>query len=143
MYEAGRLRFVGTVTKVEGDAPHITIRPEYGEALQGLSGFSHIIILYWLHLNDNEEQRRILKVTPRRHKGAPEVGVFASRSPVRPNPIGLSVCELLDVKERTLIIRELDAVDGTPIIDIKPYIARADCVPNAHSPSWTSEGPKT
>jgi len=143
LYEAGRLEFVGTVTKVEDDTSKIKILPEYGEALQGLRGFSHIIVLYWFHLNDNEEQRRILKVKPRRHKGAPEVGVFASRSPARPNPIGLTVCELLDIRERTLTVMELDAAEGTPVIDIKPYLPRADCVRDAHGPSWTSEGPKT
>lgn len=143
MSERGRLKFVGTAAKAGDDTSVITIFPEYHEALNGLNSFSHIIVLYWLHLNDSEEQRRILKVTPKRHKGAPEVGVFASRSPVRPNPIGLSVCELLAIKEGTLTVREFDARDGTPIIDIKPYIPRADCVPDARGPRWVSEGPKT
>ncbi len=143
MYEKEKLRPIGFVAKVEGDTSQITVLPEYEDGLQGLSNFSHIIILTWLHLNDGEEQRHTLKVTPHRHKGAPEVGVFASRSPARPNPIGLTVCQLLDVGERTLTVRELDAAEGTPIVDIKPYIVRADCVPDARSPSWTAEGPKT
>jgi tRNA-Thr(GGU) m(6)t(6)A37 methyltransferase TsaA len=94
--------------------------PGYREAMYGLSSFSHTIILYWLHLNDSEEQRTILKVTPRRHKGAPEIGVFACRSPVRPNPIDLSVCEVVTIEEDTLNVRDLDAIEGSPIIDIKP-----------------------
>ena len=107
--EKGELKFVGTVAKGGNDNSHITILPEYREALDGLNDFSHIIVLYWLHRNNNEEQRRILKVTPKRHKDAPEVGVFACRSPVRPNPIGFSVCKLLGISGRTLTVRELDA----------------------------------
>ena len=132
--EKGRLKFVGTAMKSGNGTSCITMFPEYSEALHGIGDYSHIIVLYWLHMNDSEEQRSILKVRPRRHKNAPEVGVFACRSPVRPNPIGLSVSRLLEVTEDTLTIEEIDVLDGTPIIDIKPYIPRADCVPDAHSP---------
>lgn len=143
MSAKGKLKFIGTTTRSSDDTSQITIFPEYREALEGLTAFSHIIILYWLHLNDTEEKRSILKITPKRHKGAPEVGVFASRSPVRPNPIGLSICELLEIKNGTLTVRDFDAVEGTRIIDIKPYIPRADSIPDARAPSWTLEGPKT
>jgi formylmethanofuran dehydrogenase subunit E len=138
-----KLKFIGKVTKTNTNNTIITIFPQYRAALEGVNSFSHVIILYWLHLNDNNTQRNILRVTPRRHKNAPEVGVFASRSPVRPNPIGLSVCQLLEVTEKKLTILQFDAIEGTPIIDIKPYILKADCVSNALNPKWVRSGPKT
>ena len=84
---------VGIVEEA-GEASQIRIFKEFCEGLHGLDGFSHVIVLFWLHLRDNPEERNTLKVVPRRHPGAPEVGVFASRSPSRPNPIGLCVVKL-------------------------------------------------
>jgi tRNA-Thr(GGU) m(6)t(6)A37 methyltransferase TsaA len=85
----------------------------------------------------------VLKVIPRRHLGAPEVGVFASRSPSRPNPIGLSVAERVKIEGNILWVKGLDAFEGSPIIDIKPYIPRADAFLEAVVPGWTLRGPKT
>ena len=138
-----KLKFIGIVTETNNDNAIITIFPQYRPALEGVNSFSHIIILYWLHRNDSNVQRSILKVTPKRHKDAPEVGVFASRSPVRPNPIGLSVCQLLEITEKTLTILQFDAIEGTPIIDIKPYILKADCVSIARNTKWIMSGAKT
>jgi len=121
----------------------LTIFSEYGEALQGLATFSHIVVFYWLHRRDTEDDRRILRVNPKRHLGAPELGVFATRSPVRPNPIAFEVCRLVKIEGCNLYVKESDAYEGTPIIDIKPYMPRADAVPNAQTPSWAAQGPKT
>jgi tRNA-Thr(GGU) m(6)t(6)A37 methyltransferase TsaA len=72
-----------------------------------------------------------------------EKGVFACRSPSRPNPIGLCVVELVEVEDCFLIVKVLDALKDSPIIDIKPYIPRADSIPEARVPEWTSHGPRT
>lgn len=142
MDEKGELRFIGVV-EVSGELSRVKISPEFCVGLQGLKNFSHIIVLYWFHLRDNEEERRTLQVVPRRHPGAPQVGVFASRSPSRPNPIGFCVVELPKIEDCTLIVRGLDAFEGSPIIDIKPYLPRADSIPSARVPEWTSRGPLT
>jgi len=142
MNEKGELKFIGVVES-SGELSRVRIFPEFRAGLQGLNSFSHIIILYWIHLRDREDERRVLRVVPKRHPGAPQVGVFASRSPSRPNPIGLCVVKLAKVEHCTLIVKGLDAFDESPIIDIKPYISRADSVPDAKAPEWTLQGPPT
>lgn len=105
----------------------IEVSPEYVEGLRGLEGFSHLIIIYHMH-KVGEEEKRTLRVKPRgllkrgfKLEELPEVGVFATDSPHRPNPIGLTIVELIGVEEGKLIVRGLDAFNGTPILDIKPY----------------------
>jgi tRNA-Thr(GGU) m(6)t(6)A37 methyltransferase TsaA len=143
MMEKGELSFIGVVEKAGEDEAKIRVFPEYCAGLKGIQDFSHLIILYWIHLRDREEERRTLLVFPRRHMVNVEMGVFATRSPSRPNPIGLCVVELLKVEDCVLTVKELDALEGSPIIDIKPYIPRADSIPNARVPEWTAHGPKT
>ena len=138
----GELKFIGVVES-SGELSRVKIFPEFCVGLEGLNNFSHITILYWFHLRDNEEERRTLRVVPRRHPEAPQVGVFASRSPSRPNPIGLCVVELTKIEDCTLLVRGLDAFEGSPIIDIKPYIPRADSISDAQVPEWTFHGPPT
>jgi len=142
MREKGELRFIGVVES-SGEPSKVRIYPEYCRGLHGLERFSHVIILYWFHLRDNERERGVLQVVPRRHPGAPQVGVFASRSPSRPNPIGLCVVELAGIEDCVLFVKGLDAFEGSPIVDIKPYIPRADAIPSARAPNWTLHGPRT
>ena len=142
MFKEGELKFIGVVEDA-GELSKVKIFPEFCAGLQRLNDFSHIIVLYWFHLRDKENERRILRVIPRRHPGAPEVGVFASRSPSRPNPVGLCVTELVKIEGCTLTVKGLDALENSPIIDIKPYIPRADSIPEARVPEWTSRGPPT
>lgn len=139
----GKLRFVGVVKKAGDQEAKIHVFTEFCGGLKGINDFSHIIILYWAHLRDNEKERRTLLVFPRRHAVDVETGVFACRSPSRPNPIGLCVVELLKVEECILTVKGLDAFEGSPIIDIKPYIPRADSIPNVRVPEWTGRGPPT
>lgn len=139
----GEVRFIGVVEKAGEQEATINIFSEFCAGLKGIADFSHLIVLYWIHLRDNEDERRTLLVSPRRHGANVEVGVFASRSPSRPNPIGLCVVELIRVEGCKLVVRELDAFEGSPIIDIKPYIPRADAVQNARVPEWIWHGPKT
>ncbi|MEM3421269.1 MAG: tRNA (N6-threonylcarbamoyladenosine(37)-N6)-methyltransferase TrmO [Candidatus Hadarchaeum sp.] len=139
----GELRFIGTVERIENEEAEIAIFPEFCPGLRGIENYSHLIILYWLHQRDTAEQRQVLQVIPKRHPGAPLVGVFASRSPTRPNPIGMCVVELIRVENCRLCVKGLDAVEGSPIVDIKPYLPRADSVPGARAPEWMSHGPTT
>lgn len=142
MSKKSEVNFIGVVESSD-ELSRVLIFPKFCVGLQGLNNFSHIIVLYWLHLRDNEKERSTLQVVPRRHPEAPQVGVFASRSPSRPNPIGLCVVELTKIEDCTLFVKGLDAVEGSPIIDIKPYIPRADSIPEARVPEWTSRGPPT
>lgn len=138
----GELKFIGVVES-SNELSRVRIFPEFCAGLEGLNNFSHITILYWFHLRDNEKERSTLRVVPRRHPGAPQVGVFACRSPSRPNPIGLCVVELTKIEDCTLVVRGLDALEGSPIIDVKPYIPRADSISDARVPEWTFHGPPT
>ncbi|MBN2159913.1 MAG: tRNA (N6-threonylcarbamoyladenosine(37)-N6)-methyltransferase TrmO [Spirochaetes bacterium] len=104
----------------KGCRGHAEILPEYAEGLEDLSGFSHIYILYHLH---RAGPHRLL-VKP--FLDSAERGLFSTRHPFRPNPIGLSIVELLGVRGNTLDLDGLDILDGTPILDIKPYSARFD-----------------
>jgi len=137
------LKFIGRVKESSGEEAKLEIFQEFCDGLRGINEFSHLIILYWFHLRDNEKERRTLLVFPRRHAVNVEKGVFACRSPSRPNPIGLSVVELIKIEGRILTVKGLDAFKDSPIIDIKPYLPRADSVPDAHVPSWTLRGPST
>jgi len=138
----GEVTFIGVVEEA-GELARVRISPEFCAGLESLDRFSHIILLYWFHLRDTKEERNVLQVIPRRHPGAPRVGVFSSRSPSRPNPIGLCVTKLVKLQDCTLQVRGLDAIRGSPIIDIKPYIPRGDSIPDARVPEWTSGGPPT
>jgi tRNA-Thr(GGU) m(6)t(6)A37 methyltransferase TsaA len=98
----------------------IEIFPEYREGLRDISGFSHIFLIYHLHLVTVKS----LVVKPFLDNATH--GIFATRSPGRPNPIGISVVRLLNVQDNILNIQELDIVDGTPLLDIKPYVPEFD-----------------
>ena len=111
----------------------IEIDPTLTEALDNLDEFSHIIVIYWLH---KSRRPAPLKVYPGRHAHPHPVGVFASRSPDRPNPRGKSTVRLLERRGNILKVQGLDAIDGTPVLDIKPYIPGYDSVDNARAPSW-------
>jgi tRNA-Thr(GGU) m(6)t(6)A37 methyltransferase TsaA len=134
--ETGTIRFIGFVDEVEGELSTIRLKPGYAPGLLDIDEYSHLIILYWFHGRDNEAHRSTLHVTPRRHGVGVLKGVFACRSPSRPNPIGLTVVELLGVEGNVLRVRGLDALQGSPIIDIKPYSPHSDLHPEARAPDW-------
>lgn len=98
----------------------VVIFPEYQEGLQDLDGFSHLFLIYHFHLSNpyNLKVKPFLDDRPR--------GVFATRAPARPNPIGLSVVRLEKVEGNTLFVLDVDVVDGTPLLDIKPYVSAFD-----------------
>ena len=133
--EHGCVKFLGTVES-NGETCTISIKSPFIPALLGIERYSHLIVLYWFHLRDNDEHRNILQVTPPRHEGAPLTGVFACRSPSRPNPIGMTVVRLERVDGFKLIVRGLDALEGSPIIDLKPYNPETDSIPEAGTPNY-------
>jgi tRNA-Thr(GGU) m(6)t(6)A37 methyltransferase TsaA len=132
---------VGRVVR-QDDRVFLEIFPEYAPAVEGLSGFSNIWVLFWLHGNDTPEKRAILKVHPRKDPANPLTGVFATRAPVRPNLIGLTACRLLKVEGLRLAVEGLDAWHNTPVLDIKPYIPASDALPEADTPYWVKRLPK-
>ena len=115
LYPVGRV-------DIEGKSVKLRIHDKYRDALKGLDGFSHAIVLYWFDRNDTTKKRNILQVHPRGNKENPLTGVFACRAPVRPNLIALSLCKILAIRGTVLSIDKIDALDGSPILDIKPYI---------------------
>ena len=116
----GEVRFIGKVTRAEEDLSTIEVLPEYCDGLYRLGEHKRIAVLFWFHLRDDDGHRGTLQVVPRRHGETELRGVFASHSPSRPNPIGLTVVELLRVEGCTLTVRGLDALADSPIVDIKP-----------------------
>lgn len=113
----------------------IVVDSSLTEALDGLDGFSHIIVIYWMHLVTTGGKLHT-KVHPRHRQELPLVGLFASRSPNRPNPVGKATVRLLQRDGNILKVEGLDAVDGSPLIDIKPYIPGYDSVDDATVPPW-------
>jgi tRNA-Thr(GGU) m(6)t(6)A37 methyltransferase TsaA len=107
-------------TAGKGVRGRILLLPEFEQGLQDLAGFSHIILLYHFHLT----RKTSLTVTP--FLDTTPRGVFATRSPNHPNTIGLSTVRLLNVRGSTLEIEDVDIVDGTPLLDIKPYVPAFD-----------------
>jgi len=132
---------IGRVIR-QDDRVFIDILPEYAPALEGLSGFSHVWVLFWFHGNDTPEKRAILKVHPRKDPANPLTGVFATRAPVRPNLIGLTPCRILKIEGTRLEVEGLDAWPDTPILDLKPYIPGSDSLPEAQVPGWVKRHPK-
>ena len=104
-------------------------------ALKGLEGFSHIIVLFWMHLVA-QELRGPGQLHPGSRQDLPLVGAFATRTQLRPNPIGMAVVPLLSVNGARLRVRGLDAIDGTPVLDIKPYLPPYDAPKDVRMPPW-------
>ena len=136
---------IGTVRSVikergrhdTGDAiAEIILAPEYAEGLDNLDDFSHIIVIFYLH---RSRKPAPMKVYPRFKSGPGPVGVFASRSPDRPNALGKTTVRLIERRENILKVQGLDALDGTPVIDIKPYIPDLDSVKDARVPRWMTK----
>ncbi|KAA0007966.1 MAG: tRNA (N6-threonylcarbamoyladenosine(37)-N6)-methyltransferase TrmO [Thermoplasmata archaeon] len=107
-------------TAAEGVKGSIEVFPEYADGLKDLDGFSHIILVYHFHLS----KKPLLMVRP--YMDEELHGVFATRAPSRPNPIGISTLHLLRVEKNMLHVEDLDIVDGTPVLDIKPFVPEFD-----------------
>jgi tRNA-Thr(GGU) m(6)t(6)A37 methyltransferase TsaA len=117
----------------------IFLLDEMEPALLGIEGFSHVIVVF--HLDRITAQVRPLLKLPLAGENEGEIGVFATRVPARPNPIGIAVVPVLRRRKSVLRVRGLDALDGTPVLDIKPYLPAYDAVPDARLPGWASPAP--
>ena len=114
----------------------IHLNPELTGGLQGLEGFSHILVVFCLDRALGFDPAKQLLRKPRGRDDLQEIGVFAQRTKYRPNPIGITAVELLGIKGNVLRVRGLDALDGTPVLDIKPYMPPFDCMDDVKMPSW-------
>ena len=115
----------------------IVVDSSLTEALDALEEFSHIIVLYWMHQVATTTQLPC-RIHPMGKQELPLVGRFATRSPNRPNPIGKTTVRLLERQDNILKVEGLDAIDGTPLIDIKPYLPGRDSVADARVPPWVT-----
>ncbi len=113
----------------------IEIDKKYALGLDGIEDYSHVIVVYWM----DQEKECHLKHHPQGREDIPFIGIFACRCPQRPNRIAMSTVILLDRKNNVLKVKGLDIVDGTPILDIKPYTPQYDKVEKAKIPKWVSK----
>ncbi len=132
---------IGHVKKSE-DRTLIVLDEKYTPATLGMEGFSHFYVIWWFDKNDTPQKRAILQVHPMGRRDNPRTGVFATRSPVRPNLIALTLCKLVSVKGNVIEIENTDAFDGTPVLDIKPFIPGYDSTTEARVPEWLKRGRK-
>ncbi len=135
---------IGTI-RISEEGMSIEVAEQYIPALKELNGFSHINVLWWFDGNDNNDARSVLEVFAPYKKAPQNMGIFATRSPFRPNPIALTAAQILSINYEagTICIAYIDANDGTPVIDLKPYTPSLDRVENPLVPEWCSHWPKS
>jgi len=124
--------------KVMNAVCELIIFPQWEELLEGIEGFSNILVLYWPHLVE-PERRNLKKVHPMGRKDLPVQGIFATCSPARPNPVLVSVVPLLERSGNVLKVKGLDAVNGSPIVDIKPYVQPHCGLDRVTVPPWMEQ----
>ncbi len=135
--------FVRSRVKETGDGrdwssvhARIILRPELADALMGLDTYSHVLVLFWPSLVPAHVRGSKHQLHPRDDPANPLMGVLATRSQIRFNPVLCTAVRLLSVKGNEVRVKGLDAIDGTPVLDIKPYIPHFDSVPDAKVPGW-------
>ena len=128
---------IGKVIR-NGEDCWIDVLPPYWDGLEGIEQYSHITVLFWCHEKDDPQHRSILQVHPCKNPDNPLTGVFATRSPARPNPVAVSVCRLLDVQSNRIQVAEIDAFDQSPVIDIKGYFPDLSLDESITIPEWHS-----
>ena len=129
-----KTKAVGKEVRDRSNISEIILRNDLVETLRGIEDFSHLLVIFWMHEISSKE-RKIMKVHPRGRQDMPLLGVYATRTPYRPNPIGLTLVELVKVERNVVSVRGLDAFDGTPILDIKPF-DQWDASQKIRVPSW-------
>ncbi|WP_069999065.1 SAM-dependent methyltransferase [Cellulosilyticum sp. I15G10I2] len=130
------LKLIGKVNTHQGF--RIDIEGEYKEALTEVEGFGYLVVLWWADQVDNPDLRRTTTVEKPYKTGPDTLGIFATRSPVRPNPICMSIIDVksIDYDGGIIYTSYIDAEDGTPVLDIKPYYPCSDVVRDAKMPEW-------
>lgn len=134
---------IGTV-EVEKGRYYVSISDDFKEALREIEGFSHLIIIWWGNKSDSKEQRKTLVIDKPYKKGPDNIGIFATRSEIRPNPVLVSTVRIINVDfgAGTIDLSWIDAEQGSPVIDIKPYQPCSDRVRDVSLPNWCSEWPQ-
>lgn len=115
----------------------IHISAELSEGLNGLEQFSHIVVVFWMHQSSFSPEADLVR-RPRGRPDMPALGIFSQRAKHRPNPIGLTAVRLVERRDAVLLVQGLDAIDGTPVLDIKPYFPDFDSISNPAIPGWVS-----
>lgn len=113
----------------------IHVQPELAAGLLGLTDWSHIVVIYWMHRTQFDPAQHLVR-HPRERADMPELGIFAQRARHRPNTIGTTAVQLLGVENNIVRVRGLDAIDGTPVLDLKPYAPVYDGVREPLVPGW-------
>ena len=113
----------------------IVLQPEFRAGLQGIEQFSHALIVTFLHEARFEPSKHLIR-RPRGLDSMPEVGIFAQRAKDRPNPLGITAVSIAGVESGVLVVRGLDAINGTPVVDVKPYYPAYDRKMDASVPEW-------
>src|SRR6056297_433594 len=121
--------------EISNSVSEVLIYPQWTDLLDGIEGFSHILVLYWPHLIGSEG-RNLKRIHPMGRKDLPVKGIFSTCSPARPNPVLVSAVPLLERKGNILKVKGLEAVDQSPVIDIKPYVKTYYWVENLSVPEW-------
>ncbi|HEY0320505.1 MAG TPA: tRNA (N6-threonylcarbamoyladenosine(37)-N6)-methyltransferase TrmO [Pyrinomonadaceae bacterium] len=116
----------------------IHLNPTYVSGLRGIEAFSHLVIIFFMHQSSFDPATDLVR-RPRGRLDMPLVGIFAQRAKHRPAPIGITTVELIGIKGNVLRVKGLDAIDGTPVLDIKPYFKAFDHIEDAVMPAWTVE----
>lgn len=124
------------VIRCQNDAVWIDLIPDFKQGLLGLEAFSHIMVLFWLHQNDTAQRRGTLQVHPMKDPQKPLTGVFATHAPMRPNLIAVTVCKLVSIEGCRLFLETIDALDGSPVLDIKCYIPHNPVEAEVKVPTW-------
>jgi len=135
-----KLTPVGKV-EVKDGAAAVRIFEKYAPALKGLEEWSHVNVLYWFDKNDTPQRRATLQVHPRGDRTKPITGVFACRSPMRPNLLALTVCKIVAIEGAVVRLDKIDALDGTPVLDLKPFIPPDAPSQGIRVPDWARGGP--
>jgi tRNA-Thr(GGU) m(6)t(6)A37 methyltransferase TsaA len=116
----------------------IKVNTEWSPGLLGLDLFSHAVIITFLHQAFFDREKHLQR-RPRNWSHLPLLGIFAQRAKNRPNPIGITVVKIMSILQDELVVQGLDAVDGTPVLDIKPYFLQYDHAPDPITPAWVAE----
>lgn len=137
------IRPIGYVEARDDGGAVLRVDEAYRDGLRGLDGFGHLEVLWWCHLADTEELRSITDAGRPYSALDRDLGIFATRSPMRPNPLALTAIEVsaIDMEAGTVETPYLDAEDGTPLVDLKPYTPSIDRVEHPRVPSWCADWP--
>jgi tRNA-Thr(GGU) m(6)t(6)A37 methyltransferase TsaA len=134
----GSVRSPATEAGDEGWGDVVTeihLRDDLAAGLQGIEQFSHLVVVFYMHRSDFDPQIHLVR-RPRGWADMPALGIFAQRAKHRPNPIGVTAVELVGRDGNVLTVRGLDAIDGTPVLDVKPYFPEFDRVESPVVPAW-------